>query len=453
MRDLKGSICRILISFLISASAFAQPTNQGLKKIPPALLRQDFLELRDTLQKMHPGLYRYRSKSAMDHIFDSCFATIRDSMSVAGFYALTSFVVAAMEDGHSNCRLSREAINDYIRDVKVFPAMVFFIHNKAFIFCCKQNDELAEAELLSIDGHPLDEIVQRLFCYIPSDGNIQSRKNWEMPESFQLLYSIVYGTKDSFNIVCRTKTGEVRTVVLMADRMKNFVCPAPFHRPDKYLELSYTSDNIAVLTLRSFFDGFLQQTNENFSRFLDSAFKDITEKKAEKLLIDMRSNQGGNDGNGIILYSYLTQKPFMYYASQETVTEKFTENGHPNLGLQQPKEHSFKGKVYFLINGRSFSGVAEFSAIASSNNRGIFIGEECGGGYYGNTSGDEQIVTLPNTQISCRIPLVKYTMAVKPAKYKDRGVLPDYPIYTKISDLVENTDGQLVYALKIAAKN
>jgi uncharacterized membrane protein len=361
-----------LISFSIPASVFAQSTNQALKKIPPALLKQDFLELRDTLQKMHPGLYRYRSKSAMDHIFDSCFMTIRDSMSVAGFYALTSFVVAAMEDGHSNCRLSREAINDYMRDVKVFPAMVFFIHNKAFIFCCKQNDELAEAELLSIDGHPLDEVVQRLFCYIPSDGSIQSRKNWEMPESFQLLYSIVYGTKDSFNIVCKTKTGERRTVVLMADRMNNFVCPAPFHRPDKYLELSYTGDNIAVLTLRSFFDGFLQQTHENFSRFLDSA-------------------------------------------------------------LLQPQ--------------------IRMAVLASSNNRGIFIGEECGGGYYGNTSGDEQIVTLPNTQIGCRIPLVKYTMAVKPAKYKDRGVLPDYPIYTTISDLVENTDGQLVYALKIATKN
>jgi len=443
----------MLISFAISASTFAQSTNEPLKKIPPALLRQDFRELRDTLQKIHPGLYRYRSKSAMDHIFDSCLATIQDSMSVTNFYALTSFAIAAIEDGHTNCRLPRQVMNDYMSNIKVFPAMVLFIHNKAFIYCCEQNRELAEAELLSINGHSLDEIVQRLFCYIPSDGGIQSRKNWEMPENFQLLYSIVYGLKDSFTITCMTKTEEIKTVTLLADRMKNFICPAPFHRPDRYLQLSYTSDNIAVLTLKTFFDGFLQQTGENFGKFLDSAVKDIKEKKPGKLLIDMRSNQGGNDGNGIMLYSYLMQKPFMYYASQETVAEKLTESGHPNLGLQQPNENNFKGKVYFLINGRSFSGVAEFSSIAKSNERGIFIGEECGGGYYGNTSGDDETVTLPNAQISCRIPLIKYTMAVKKARDKDRGVIPDYPVDIKISDLVQNTDGQLAYALKIAASH
>ena len=449
----KKKLLFLLLCIAMSVSAFTQPANDVFKKIPPQLLRQDFAVLKDTLQKIHAGLYRYRSKPEINRIFDSCLASIVDTMSISDFYALASHALAAIEDGHTNCRLPKAVMNDYMNNVKVFPAMVMFMHNKAFVWCCKQHDELAESELLSIDNHSLDEIIQRLFCYICSDAGIQSRKNWEMPESFQLLYNILYGAKDSFDVKYKTMTGDIKTTTVYADFIRNILCAGPFPTPDKYLELNYKPGNVAVLTLKTFFNGFLQRTNENFSRFLDSSFKDIRDKKVEKLVIDVRSNQGGNDVNGEMLYSYLTQKPFMYYASQETVTRKFSEADNPDLKLQQPKENNFKGKVYILINGRSFSGTAEFSSVARSNNRGVFIGEECGGGYYGNTSGNETMVTLPNTQITARIPMVKYTMAVKKAPFKDGGVMPDYPVYPTISDLVGHKDVQMEYALKLAGKN
>ena len=105
------------------------------------------------------------------------------------------------------------------------------------------------------------------------------------------------------------------------------------------------------------------------------------------------------------------------------------------------------------MNGRSFSGVAEFAAIAKSNDRAIFIGEECGGGYYGNSSGDEAMVTLPNTQITVRIPLIKYAMAVKRIESKDGGFVLDYPVDVTIGDLIAHTDGQLDDALRIVAKD
>jgi len=451
MKYFKKNLLLIFIGFITSVSTFSQPVRESLKKIPQAQLRQDFLLMKDTLQKVHAGLYTYKTRAEIDHVFDSCYASIQDSMTIPEFFALTRFVLASIEDGHTNCRMPGQVLNDFMSNSKVFPAMVFFIHNRAFIFCCKQNTSLAETEIISINNHSMNEIILRLFDYICSDAGIQSRKNWEMPEDFQLLYSIVYGTYNSYDIRYKTKTGEIRTAKLQADFMNNIFCTSPFSRPAKYLQLSYTTDNIAVLTLKSFFDGFLDQTGENFSNFLDSSFTDIRKKQIKKLLIDVRSNQGGNDGNGEMLYAYLTQKPFMYYASQETVSEKFPEKGHPNLGLQQPKNNSFNGSVYILMNGRSFSGVAEFSSIVKSNNRGVFIGEECGGGYYGNTSGDEAMVNLPNTGITVRIPMIKYTMAVKKLSHNMNGILPDYPSYITISDIIEKTDGQMKYALSIIA--
>ena len=103
-----------------------------------------------------------------------------------------------------------------------------------------------------------------------------------------------------------------------------------------------------------------------------------------------------------------------------------------------------------MINGLSFSTTADFCAIAKSNNRGIFIGEETGGGYYGNTSGGRVNVKLPNSNIDIIIPQFKYVNDVKKAKYQDRGIIPDYTILTAIDDVLQQKDVQLNYALKLA---
>lgn len=445
----------IVVVFILISSfgASGQPVNPELKKMSAAELRSDFLLLRDTMQKIHPAMYRYASKQSIDHIFDSCYASIQDSMSLINFYLLTRFAVASIGDGHANSKLPREYVDGYMANTKIFPAMVMFIHSKAYVFCCKRNPALNGTQLLYINGRPLKQIVQKLFSYISTDGRIESRKNWEIPEDFPLLLNAVYGSSEKYTVSYKTVANKTTTTTLQADTIKNFICKSPFTRPGKYLKLSYTPNNTAVLTLQTFFDGFLEQTGENFKQFLDSAFNDIKNKKVKKILIDVRSNQGGNDDNGAFLYSYLSNKPFRYYSSLQTVHEQFKEEHHSLLGIQQPKENHFDGKVFVLMNGRSFSGVAEFASIAKSNNRVVFIGEECGGGYYGNSSGDEAMVTLPYSQITARIPLIKYTMAVKKIKSKDGGFAVDYPVDLTIGDLIAHTDSQLDDALRIVAKN
>lgn len=217
--------------------------------------------------------------------------------------------------------------------------------------------------------------------------------------------------------------------------------------------MNYKNNSIALLTIRTFNNSRLEQSGERFSDFLDTAFREIQNKKIKTLIIDIRGNQGGNDENGSLLYSYISKTPFKYYASLEQTKRKLNENEHSNLKLQYPKENAFGDKIYFLIDGRSFSVTAEFAAIARSNNRGLFFGEETGGGYYGNTSGTEENVSLPNSKISCRIPMTKYAMAVKKAKYADRGVIPDLPYYITINDITENKDRQLEYLLNYIKRN
>ena len=448
-----GWLLHFLLMCSVCSLAQTEPSIAG--KLSPADSRQDLTLLRDSLQARHPGMYRYVPRHRMDVIWDSCLSSIRDSMTVPQLFRLASFVIAAMEDGHSNCRLPQAVQKRYLADTRVFPAMVMFINHHAFIYCCKQNESLAGSEILEINGLQMDLIIDRLFQFVPSDGGIESRKNWEIPEYFNMLFNLVYGEHQDYAIVCKNKDGGLSHQKLQADFLPNFQCDPPtiFKRPSRYLQLSYHADNVAVLTIKTFFDGFLGQTGENFGAFLDSAFGDLREKRVTRLIIDIRRNQGGNDGNGALLYAYLAKGSFRYYDSLKTTTETFARETHANLMIQQPKAKAFDGEVFVLADGRSFSASAEFSAIVKSNARGKFIGEENGGGYYGNTSGDELDLVLPASGISCRIPLIKYILAVRPLGHGEVGVLPDFPVYLTIGDIINNSDSQLEYALRVASKN
>ena len=125
---------------------------------------------------------------------------------------------------------------------------------------------------------------------------------------------------------------------------------------------------------------------------------------------------------------------------------------HPNLGIQQPSEPTFAGKVLILINGGSFSTTSEFLSQAHFHKRATFIGEESGGGYYGNSSGAVPEVTLPETKLIVRVPLVTYYMAVSGYKATAHGVVPDHLVRYTIEELLAETDKELALALELARK-
>ena len=104
------------------------------------------------------------------------------------------------------------------------------------------------------------------------------------------------------------------------------------------------------------------------------------------------------------------------------------------------------------MDGLSFSTTAEFCSIAKTNNRGLFIGEETGGGYYGNNCGNFIETLLPNTKFVLSIPTTKYTMEVRPSIYIDRGIIPDIEVLPTIDDIIHKRDVQLNYALKLAER-
>jgi hypothetical protein len=88
MTYIKNQVLYVLIGLTVFSGAVAQPSAGMFQKNPATLLKQDLRVLRDSLQKLHPGLHRNQSKARIDQLFDSCYEAIRDRMAVTDFYVM-----------------------------------------------------------------------------------------------------------------------------------------------------------------------------------------------------------------------------------------------------------------------------------------------------------------------------------------------------------------------------
>src|SRR5258708_18330406 len=90
------------------------------------------------------------------------------------------------------------------------------------------------------------------------------------------------------------------------------------------------------------------------------------------------------------------------------------------------QKHHCNGQVDILTGGNSFSATCLFAGALKGQKNVILVGEETGGGYYGNTAWMIPNVTLPVTGIRFRLP--RYRLVVDKAREKNGlGVVPDVP--------------------------
>lgn len=220
---------------------------------------------------------------------------------------------------------------------------------------------------------------------------------------------------------------------------------------------------VAYLNIKSF-----ASDVDTFNSKIRESFHQIEGAHVENLILDLRGNRGGRDELGRTVLSYLVKRPLVEFdeVSLKTVEFKFTEfmdisedeieelkmiterandstymlkEGIMDI-LIKPEAPGFTGNVFVLIDGRTFSTAADVAAILSSETEAVFIGEETGGGYYGNNSGPMTQVTLPNSGIRIRIPHLKYVTNVEDALPAGSGVVPQYIVHPTIEDLLNTTD-------------
>lgn len=475
----------VIIALLLATPSLDRA--QTTEKFQPAQLREDLRIARQSLEESQSGLYRYTKKADLDRIFDEAEKSMDHPMNFFEFYRVMMPTIAGIKCGHTTIDMPPDVRAELERQ-RWLPFDVKVLESKAYIFRdYTKGGNLAGKEIQSINGVSAGRIISTLLAAVSKDGDIQSSRQREISNNFGEDLITLLGLRAPYKValtVSGSKTTEQVQVVGLKheDRVKLSKTLYPQDPPSKdFADLKFLDGGqIAYLTYSEF------GTNVEQGRaFMKRAFKAIQSKGSRALILDVRENAGGEDELGELLFSYLVATPFKYYddiivnkwKGSFSFTAKYTDPhrdltvppgvaepradgrshitlaAEPLLGLQQPSKPTFTGRLYVLTNGGSFSTTAEFLSVLDSHHRGTFIGEESGGGYYGNTSGSAARIVLPNTRLVIYIPVMDGYLAVRGGHDAARGVIPDFPVKHTIADLVAGVDRDYELALELARKS
>ncbi len=467
---------------------------------PPALtsaqMQADFDLLRHALEEAHPGLYRYSTKAQMDREFDVQRGKLLRPMPREQFEVVVAQTLASIRCGHTTMAWDPE-LKAAFRDGPSFPLRLAFEGSRLMVVLNQTADDRTirpGMELVSVNGHPVAELVKQFWAVTYADGDIETSRRRGVANDFAKDYFWLVGRPEYFTVTAidpssgkavQSKLAGVTEAQRKANHNPvNEVMLAGLAkvRGETYekLSLSFLKQPDVALVRIPLFMG------DEYPRFIEATFRALREKRTKTLIIDLRSNGGGEDTYGVMLVSHLTDKPFHYgdKVIVKTMTWSFAEHWdakplsaeqrahirkcltpnpdggyfvseelHNSLGEKQPAKDRFLGDVIVLIDGATFSTAADTCAVIHHLKRATFIGEETAGAYYGNNSGTEPIVTLPNSKVQFGLPLCSGWNAVSGYAGKRRGTIPDHVVVTKTADLLRGVDAQLQLALKLAVLN
>ncbi|MFI1773252.1 S41 family peptidase [Thalassobellus citreus] len=250
-----------------------------------------------------------------------------------------------------------------------------------------------------------------------------------------------------------------------------------YTRNFKFLEADST---VAYMKIKAF-------GNRNYKKFYKESFAKLDSAKTKNVIIDLRDNGGGRIAEIDYLYSYLTQENYQLITKSEVnsrfpMMKSFLSNGNSPilkaLGVllvfeplsltvqylntkkiddkiyfkmkynkfRKPKPLNYKGNLYVLINGNSFSASSLISTHLKANKRAIFVGEETGGAYNGCVAGFYKLYKLPTSKLKIRMGLMQIETLHKqnPDGY---GIKPDVEILPTIEDRKLKKDPELEWVL------
>lgn len=391
-------------------------------------LHADLEFLYQNLKNHHPQLYAYTSKGSMDMMVKKLKAKIDTSYTVEEFYMLATQLTDAVHCSHTGVKLPPARENSVNSHGSYFPLRLFFSNGKAFNVAGLTNGAASirpGQEIISINDVPIDQIITQLFYCIPAEASNTTTKYHVLNKRFQELYYLLSDQKEF--LVKFKSDGTVKSMTVSASPLNDL--HPPYGNAETEVDYNYAEVmNAGFLKISTF--GI--KNMDNYFYRLDSVFKDLQTRKAQNLILDLRDNKGGHPIFAAQLFSYLTNKDFVYFKRNDEV-----EEFEPLYGTMKPNALNFNGNLYVLVNGGCLSTTGHLISLLKFHTDAIFIGEEPGSTFRCNDFSIQS--TLPVTGIELNVPRTTFETAV--SGFSMNQLFPiDYRVKSTIDDIVYGKD-------------
>jgi hypothetical protein len=483
--------CRVsifIVVLFLSSCASSKYNYNPAKKYSQQSLQKDYTLLREILEAKHPSLYWYTPKEKMDEYFEKYYNSITDSMTEQQFaWHAIAPLIDKIHCGHTSVSLSK-AYGKWVRG-KTIPAFPLYmkIWNDTMAVTgnlnYKKDSGFKRGTLVtSINGIPNKLLIKYMFEFLPEDGYSNNINYIRLSANFPYYHRNIFGLSKNYTVNYLDSTGAERTInvplfVPAKDSLKkdSLVRVEKKKEPREKKILQYRSLSIdstkkfATITLNTFSEG-------NFRGFFRRTFRHLRKEKINNVIIDLRSNGGGRVGTSTLLTKYISRQKFKVADTLYTPSRgigpygKYIKGGFLNSlemllisrknkdgkyhmrylenHFYKPKKSSYGGKVFILTGGPTFSASALVCNILKGQDGITLLGEETGGGWYGNNGIMIPDIKLPTTGIKVRLPLFRLVQYNHTA-IKGTGIPPDVLVPTSYDALLKGYDKKMEEVKKI----
>jgi C-terminal processing protease CtpA/Prc len=407
----------------------------------------DLDQLGQKLLSIHPHALKFTSKEQFIKNIEKIKLLINEKTTYAEFAWHCNAIIASIGCSHTASSNMQNAYHELsiVPLEKTFPLTVRLINDQLFVVNPMNNADKVNVkdEILSINGVETSKLITSIYKHISAQANSETYKRQKFNTYFALMIPYALGFPTSFEVNCK---GRVNTIKLKQSNeyARELYDPSENVCADN-LCLEKVDANTAVITISSF-NYYEWDSYPVFKAFVDSSMKVIHQSNIKNLIIDVRYNGGGSQYPSIYLLQHLIDKPFTYYSKVESEGKTAKSYGEE---VFYPNENRFKGKVYFLIDGKGNSTTGHFMSLVKANQLGTIIGEDLGSNQF--CTAGQTLCRLKNTKVVISIANNTH-ISTATSLPDEKGITPDIYLTQTIDEYLNRVDAVKNYALELVKK-